>query len=222
MARYQNLQIFLAKNHPHIPLYTPSNPGFAELRKTYMCESPTPLAIARPQSPEDVACLVRYAVDNDIDITVRAGGHDVHGRCFVEDALAIDLRDMAYVHIDESERSAAIGGGTLAGKLATELAKCGLVTACALVPSVGHVGWSIYGGYGLISSNYGMGVDQILGATVVNAQCEIVEADAEMLNAIRGGGGSVGIIVEMAIRVYPLEKVRMYPGIHVVTMLTIC
>lgn len=53
-----------------------------------------------------------------------------------------------------------------------------------------------------------MGVDQILGAKIVNWKGRIVEADERMLQAIRGGGGTLGVIVAMTIKVYPLEKVR--------------
>ena len=53
-----------------------------------------------------------------------------------------------------------------------------------------------------------MGVDQILGAKIVDCEGRIVQADQSMLRAIRGGGGALGVIVEMTIKVYPLEKVR--------------
>lgn len=53
-----------------------------------------------------------------------------------------------------------------------------------------------------------MGVDQILGAKIVNAQGEIQTASEELLISIRGGGGSLGIITELTIKVYPLDKVR--------------
>ena len=55
-----------------------------------------------------------------------------------------------------------------------------------------------------------MGVDQIVGAKVVNANGEIQDADEELLVGIRGGGGSLGIIVELTIKVYPLSTVRLF------------
>lgn len=55
--------------------------------------------------------------------------------------------------------------------------------------------------------NYGLGVDQILGAKVVNYEGKIVDADEKMLQVIRGGGGTLGVIVTMTIKVYPLDKV---------------
>lgn len=56
--------------------------------------------------------------------------------------------------------------------------------------------------------NYGLGVDQIVGAKVVNHEGRIVEADDRMLQVIRGGGGTLGVIVALTIKVYPLDKVK--------------
>jgi FAD/FMN-containing dehydrogenase len=75
------------------------------------------------------------------------------------------------------------------------------------IASVGYVGWSTLGGYGPLTSHYGLGVDQILGAKIVNASGEVQTANEEILVGIRGGGGSLGIITELTIKVYPVPKV---------------
>lgn len=54
-----------------------------------------------------------------------------------------------------------------------------------------------------------MGVDQIVGAKLVSATGSLVDANDEMLRGIRGGGGILGAIVELTIKVYALEKVSM-------------
>jgi FAD/FMN-containing dehydrogenase len=79
------------------------------------------------------------------------------------------------------------------------------------VASVGYTGWATLGGYGPLSSHYGLGVDQILGAKIVNAHGQVQDANEELLVGIRGGGGSLGIIVELTIKVYPINKVRLSP-----------
>jgi FAD/FMN-containing dehydrogenase len=145
MSKIQKLQDFLEKCH--VRYVSPSSPDYNELRQQYILDTPAvPLAIARPQSAQDVARIVSYAVAESIEITVRSGGHDLYGRCFVQDALAIDMRDIASVNVDPTGLSATIGGGILAGSLATELAKQKLTTAYGSVPSVGFVGWSTHGG----------------------------------------------------------------------------
>lgn len=79
--------------------------------------------------------------------------------------------------------------------------------------TVGYVGWCTLGGYGPFSSLHGLGVDQIVGAKLVDPKGEIVDADAELLKGIRGGGGIFGAIVELTVKVYPLKEVRLsVPG----------
>lgn len=104
-------------------------------------------------------------------------------------------------------KSATIGGGVLAGHVAHELGLLGLAAAMGSVPSVGYVGWATHGRYGQFQPHHGLGVDQILGARVVNCSGDIVEADAGMLEAIRGGGGTAGVVVQMTIAVFPLKLV---------------
>ena len=63
------------------------------------------------------------------------------------------------------------------------------------------------GGYGALEANYGLGLDQIVGATLANCDGKLVSADEEMLEAIRGGGGCIGVITDLTIKTYPLKGV---------------
>lgn len=91
----------------------------------------------------------------------------------------------------------------------TKLDKCPIPiqVSSGTVASVGYTGWATLGGYGPLTSHYGLGVDQIIGAKIVNARGEVQDADEELLVGIRGGGGSLGIIAELIIKVYPINKV---------------
>lgn len=62
-----------------------------------------------------------------------------------------------------------------------------------------------------MSNKYGLGVDQIAGAKYVNAEGVLVDAAADELIAIRGGGGCLGVITEMTIKIYPLKEVSLSP-----------
>lgn len=206
-SQLATLETFLGK-HPHITYATPSSPNYASLRQIFTRDQQaTPLAIVRPVSATDVSLLVKFAVSNSIKLTIRTGGHNLSGACFAQDALAIDMRDIAYVEIASDKKTARIGGGILQLDLATELEKDGLATPTGTVGCVGYVGWVTYGGYGPFSNQWGLGVDQIVGAKVVNAKGDVVEADERLLKGLRGGGGLFGVIVELTIRVYPLKKV---------------
>jgi FAD/FMN-containing dehydrogenase len=192
----------------NIKYATPKSPDFESLRATYSLDNHAmPLAIVRPQRANDVAAPISYSTANGIPFVVRSSGNNIIGQSWLQDALMIDMRDISYVRIDETRSSAKIGGGIISSTLIAELSKEELATAFASIPFVGHTGWSTYGGYGPFSANYGLGLDNIIAAKVVNWKCEVVDADKKMLKVIRGAGGVIGVIVELAIKVYPLKKV---------------
>jgi FAD/FMN-containing dehydrogenase len=201
------LKTFL-EDHPDIKYIPPTAPDFSSLSALYIQSSPTtPLAVVRPQTADHVASLVSFCTAHAIQFTVRTGGKNLFRLSSAQDALMIDMRDMNYVQIDAAKSSATVGGGVLQDKLAAELAKEGLVTPSGAFGFVGFVGWSTYGGYGPLASHYGLGLDNILGAKVVNAKGEVVVADKELLKCIRGAGGAFGVIIELTVKVYPLHRV---------------
>ncbi|KAI2464933.1 FAD-binding domain-containing protein [Annulohypoxylon bovei var. microspora] len=201
------LEQHLTKNHPGIKLITPLSSNFEDVRACFVKrDDDVPIAIARPQTAADVQALVKHCVENDVDFVVRSGGHDCAGRSQVRGALTIDLRDINYVRVSEDEKTASVGGGIIFRDLAKELDARGLITPVGTVASVGYVGWATLGGYGPFSTSHGLGVDQIVGAKVVNAKGELVDAGDELLKGIRGGGGIFGIITELTIKVYPLKE----------------
>ncbi|POS68579.1 hypothetical protein DHEL01_v213027 [Diaporthe helianthi] len=196
----------IKSEYPSIKLYTQDSPDFESLKTTYIVSQAKPAAIARPQTADDVQALVRTCVQNGLEFNVRTGGHNCVGRTMVDGALLIDMRDISGVTVSEDKKTAKIGGGVLAGGVLEALGEHGLITPCGSVGSVGYVGWSTNGGYGPFSTLYGMGLDQIVGAKLVNYQGELVEASDELLKGIRGAGNIFGVVVELTIKVFPLKE----------------
>jgi FAD/FMN-containing dehydrogenase len=205
--RLTGLESFL-QGHTQIQYATPSSSNYAALRNTYTLDNPAiPLAIVRPQNAEDVAAIVKFAKANGIKFAIRSGGNSLFWKSMIQDALIIDMRDIAYININDSKTLASIGGGIIISDLADTLTREGVATATSTIPFVGFVGWSTYGGYGPLSAHYGLGCDNIVGAKVVNWKGEIVEPDKDMLKGIRGAGGAFGPIVELTVKLYPLKNV---------------
>ncbi|KAF7714018.1 (R)-6-hydroxynicotine oxidase [Penicillium ucsense] len=197
---------FLA-NNPHIHHATPESSDYEDLRMGFIINaSRHPAIIVRPRSAEDVAALVPLLTQNDLPFAVRVGGHDMFGRSQINDGVTIDLREISYVDVDKSAQTARVGGGVVTMDLLEKLHEHDVVTPFGMTPSVGVLGWSTFGGYGLLSPHYGLGVDQIVGAKIVDAQGIICDADEIMLTAIRGGGGCIGVIVELTLKVYPKSQ----------------
>jgi FAD/FMN-containing dehydrogenase len=206
-TRLASLETFL-DGRPTIKYIPPSSPDYPSMREQWnIGRSDTPLAIVQPQSAADVSAVVKYAKSQNIDFTIRTGGHNIDGKAIVEGALAIDMRAIASVNIATDRQSATIGGGTLMQDVATKLRHEGLVTPIGRVPSVGYVGWAVYGGYGPFSAHWGLGVDQIIGATIINGDGKVMKADGKLLKGIRGAGGLFGAILDVTVKIYSLENV---------------
>lgn len=90
-----------------------------------------------------------------------------------------------------------------------ELQRHNVITPYGVTPSVGQVGCATFGGYGSLSSKYGLGVDHIVCAKVVNSEGKILDADEILhLTGIRGGGG---VILELTVKVYSQDQVGVDP-----------
>lgn len=94
-----------------------------------------PLAIIVPKSADEVASSIKFARRTGVDISVRAGGHDLFGRALVEDGILIDLRRLDHVIVDKDSGTAQIGGGVLSKQLSKVLAEHGCITPCPNIAS---------------------------------------------------------------------------------------
>jgi FAD/FMN-containing dehydrogenase len=193
---------------PTLKIYTPSHPTFKTLNTYFnLSLSPFPLAIVRPTTVTQVSEVITFATTHSVPFAIRSGGHDSWGRSAVSSSLIIDLRELdEIILLSDDNRSVRIGGGVISENLTNFLAPHGLVAVQGGCSSVGYTSWAACGGYGTLNGRFGMGCDQIIGATMVNANGEIVEADEEMLWGLRGGGCAIGVVVSLDIRVYRLEK----------------
>lgn len=62
------------------------------------------------------------------------------------------------------------------------------------------------GGYGQMAHKYGLGVDHLLSAKIVDANGDIVEADENVMKGIRGAAGNFGVVIEATIKIYPFAQ----------------
>jgi FAD/FMN-containing dehydrogenase len=212
VAEEAPILVDLLREIPSLAVFTPSCSGYQAMRSIYNLDvKNVPLAILRPRTTSEITAIVFYTIKHTIPFSVRVGGHDMFGRSMPHQELVIDLRELNYCNVLDEESAAVIGGGIIQSDLIDQLAKTGKTTPFASAPSVGYVGWATLGGYGLLSGEFGLGVDQILEATIVTAEGDVVQANSEMMYALRGGGAILGIITELKIKIYPLATVSKIP-----------
>jgi FAD/FMN-containing dehydrogenase len=205
----------IAQLRDDLVLYTRSSPHFKDVSRVWNRNNVAkPLAVARCLSTSAVQSVVSFCSGaaakargsgSSIPLVVRSAGHDGFNRSTLQDGLMLDVRGLDSITISPDRQSATIGGGVIGGNLIGFLDDHGLITPTGYCNTVGYVGWATGGGYGVLAGAYGLGVDQILGATLVDAAGNLVDTDDDpnLLWAIRGAGtGNFGVVVSLRIRVY--------------------
>jgi FAD/FMN-containing dehydrogenase len=167
--------------------------------------------MARCTSAADVAAAFAFARAHDLEVAVRGGGHNPAGHCVSDGGLVIDLAQMRRVEVDPDARVARAEGGAtwLDFDLATQA--FGLVTPGGVVGSTGVCGLTLGGGIGHLTAQYGLTCDNLVGAHLVTPAGQEVHAsaseNADLLWALRGGGGNFGVAVHLDFTLHPLEGV---------------
>ena len=191
-----------------IALLTPSDDAYLSTLQSFAGVSAKPAIVCLPESAAQVALIVQECIAAGWPIVVRGGGHDIHGRSAVDGTVSIDLRKLDSVTLSGDKKTATVGGGVKSQRVLDELQKHGLQACVGSCGTVGFVGWSVIGGFGPYSESYGIGNHQIVGARVVNARGEIVDADKDMLKGLRGGGGCLGVVTDLTVKVHPAHGVQ--------------
>ena len=165
----------------------------------------TPKAIVLCESESDVQRSIAFATENDLDLAVRSGGHDVMGASTC-DGLIIDLSRLDHVRLATRRAEVTCGAGARAGRLSAVLGEQGQVAALGCNPAVGVSGLTLGGGLGWFIARHGATCDSVKGARIVLADGSLraigPDRHEELFWAIRGGGGNFGIVTDWTLATF--------------------
>ncbi len=177
-----------------------------------------PAIIARCRDREDVRTALSFARRYELPIAVRGGGHNVAGFGTCDDGMVIDLSLMNSVHVDPVARTVRAGAGCLWADVDAATQKYGLATPGGVVSETGIAGLTLGGGFGYLSSAFGLSCDNVLEAEMVTADGRFLTAseakNPDLFWALRGGGGNFGVVTSFT---YKLHEV----GPDVFVMMTL-
>jgi glycolate oxidase len=172
-----------------------------------------PLAVALPESTEEVSRLLRYCRDNDIKVVARGAGTSLSGGALpAEDALVIGVSRMDRVlDIDTRNRTARVETGITNLGISEAVKAQGFFyapdpssqLACTLA---GNLGMNSGGAHCL---KYGVTTNNVLGMRVVLMDGEVVDvggahldaAGYDLMGLIIGSEGQFGIATEATVRI---------------------
>jgi hypothetical protein len=195
----------------------PGDTAYDELRRPWnVAFDQRPAAIATPESVEDVIEAVRLARAEGLTITVQGTGHNVGARngATLDTTLLLRTDALRGVAIDADARRARVQAGALWAEVTAPASELGLAPLSGSSPDVGVVGFSLGGGVGWLGRKHGLAANSILAIELVNADGELVRADAEsnadLFWALRGGGGGFGVVTAVEIALH--EIAELYAG----------
>jgi FAD binding domain/Berberine and berberine like len=174
-----------------------------------------PAMIVFAQETRDVVNALAWARQHGVPLRVRSGGHCLEGWSSVDDGIVIDVSEMKSVTMDPASNTATVGAGLNQLEAVTALGRFGLAAPTGTEGTVGLVGATLGGGFGLLTRAFGMASDNLISAEVVVASgadgAEAIVADendnADLLWALRGAGnGNFGIVTALTYRVHPLTQ----------------
>ena len=192
-------------------IHLPGDPGYDEARLAWnRAVDQRPAAVAVPRSAHDVSRLVRLATEHCLRVAPQSTGHNAGplAERGLDDVVLAKMSALADVSIDPDRRIARVGGGTLWDPAVAAAAAHGLAALHGSSPDVGIAGYSLGGGLGWYGRALGLAANHVTAAEIVIGDGTIVRTDAEhdpeLLWALRGGGGSFGVVTALEFSLFDI------------------
>jgi FAD/FMN-containing dehydrogenase len=167
-----------------------------------------PLLVVECITVDDVVAAVAFTRRHELPIAVRAGGHSVAGLSLCDHGVVLDMRGMADIDLDPDRRIVRVGGGAIWADLDRVTQAHGLATTGGRVSTTGVAGLTLGGGSGWLERKHGLACDNLVAAELVTWDGRIIRAseseNPELLWALRGGGGSFGVVTALELQLHPL------------------
>ena len=163
-----------------------------------------------PSNPYDVASAVVEARAKGLRLAVVSTGHGLMPLGDLSESLVLDVSGLDSIDVDAQRGVARIGGGVTWGELLAETSPLGLTGPFGTAASVGVAGYSLGGGVGPLGRHLGLGSSALRAVELVTAGGELVRADRntdpELLWALKGGGGGLGVVTSLEVDLSPLPE----------------
>jgi FAD/FMN-containing dehydrogenase len=195
--------------HPH-------DPSWDEARLAWnRAADQQPAAVALPETASDVAAVVRWARERGLRVAPQGTGHNAIPLGSLAHTVLLKTERMRGVNVDIRRRRARVDAGVLWAEVTHAASAYGLAALAGSSPDVGVVGYTLGGGLSWLGRRYGLASNSVTAVELVNAEGDLIRADADrhadLFWALRGGGGSFGVVTALEFELYPVSEA--YAGI---------
>jgi FAD/FMN-containing dehydrogenase len=198
-------------------IVAPADDGYDVARRLWNAiHDLRPGVVVRPRSTDEVAAVVRFAREHDLELAIRSGGHSAAGHSSCNGGLVVDLSRMRGVTVDPETRTARANGGALLGELDVAGQAHGLVCPIGVIGHTGIAGLTLGGGIGRLQRHFGLTIDNLRAVELVTADGRFVRAsetdEPDLFWGIRGAGWNFGIVTAFEFALQPFGP-DLYRGL---------
>jgi len=199
-----------------IEIVRPGDDRYDEARAAWnLAADLNPAAVAYPATAADIASIVTYAREHGLRVTAQATGHNAAPLGDLADTVVVKTERLRGVEIDVAGRRARAEAGVLWAEVTGPASEHGLAPLSGSSPNVGVVGYFLGGGISLgLARRFGLAANSVLAFELVTADGRLRRVDADhdpaLFWALRGGGGSFGIVTAVEFELYAVPE--LYGG----------
>jgi FAD/FMN-containing dehydrogenase len=188
-------------------LLHPSDEGYADSVAIWNAMiTKRPAVVVRAASNDDVVRTVNFARENELELSIRGGGHNIAGLALSDGGITLDMSALRGVTVDPEARLARVGAGCTLGDVDRATQEHGLAATLGFVSATGAAGLTLGGGFGYLTRRFGWTVDDLEEVEIVIADGSVLRAsrseNEDLFWALRGGGGNFGVVTEFVYRLH--------------------
>jgi FAD/FMN-containing dehydrogenase len=196
-------------------VFVPGDAGYDRARLAWnLAADQWPAVVVLAASVADVVQAVRFARSQGMRIAPQATGHGAVTLESLEGVMLLKTSRLRDVQIYPATRTARAQAGAQWQDVTIPAGQLGLAALAGSSPNVGVVGYSLGGGIGWLARRYGLAANSVTAVELVTPDGRLVRADThherDLFWAVRGGGGSVGVVTALELTLYPVRE--LYAG----------
>ncbi|XP_047182881.1 berberine bridge enzyme-like 8 isoform X2 [Vigna umbellata] len=203
-------------------IFSPHNSSFSSVLEAYVrnlrfntSTTRKPFLIITALHVSHIQASIICAQKYNLQMKIRSGGHDYEGVSYVAEVpfFILDMFNLRKIEVDIDTETAWVQAGATLGEVYYRIGEKSKIHGfpAGVCPTVGVGGHISGGGYGNMMRKYGLTVDNVVDAQMVDVEGRLLDRKSmgeDLFWAITGGGGSsFGVVLAYKIKLVRVPEV---------------